>query len=203
MPYWPWRPAQEAKGRIGGVPVDSFGRHRRRLGTAALLPLCALLMWGGEFGGGFGRAGGFDVSPSRRHAVGPAQSSGRSDGHANSAPVIEQSVFLSAGAARSAGSRAATPGEDRGRIPDDLVLRRRKLAHLPRQAGPRRTSLPSTRNSPPQGLSLNDISVATGGRSDTASDPPYLIHAYMMAGQPGSYWLPTVALDHPDAAGYP
>ena len=160
------------KGRIGGVPVDSFGRNRRRLGAAALLPLCALLMWGCNSAAG-SAAPVADVSPFRSHAVGTAQSSSRSDAHANSAPVTEQSVFLSAGAARSAGSRAADPGEDRGEVLTIWSYHGENwITCLGRGTAADIAAFEAELAA--QGLSLNDISVATGGRSDIA-DPPYFI----------------------------
>ena len=72
-----------------------------------------------------------DVSPSAA-TPSTAQSSGRSDAHANSAPVTEQSVFLSQVPHEAPEVEQADPGEDRGEVPDDLVLPRRKLDHLPR-----------------------------------------------------------------------
>ncbi len=52
------------------------------------------------------------------------------------------------------------------------------------------------------GLSLDDLSVVIAGRTDVATDPPYFILAYNLAGHPGSEFPSTVSIDHPDAVAF-
>ena len=50
-----------------------------------------------------------------------------------------------------------------------------------------------------EGLNLDDLSVAIGGRSDVQGDPPYFILAYRLNGRPATEFPDGVGLDHPDA----
>ena len=181
--------------------MDSFGRHRRRLGTAALLPLCALLMWGcNSAAGSAAPVASTSALPAATPSALPSQAAG---------PTPTRTPLPSSS---SRSSCLQVPHE----APEVEQLLPAKIAGKPLTTwsyhgenwltclgtGTAADIAAFDAELAAQGLSLKDISVATGGRSDTASDPPYLIHAYMMAGQPGSYWPPTFAVDHPDAAGF-
>ena len=48
------------------------------------------------------------------------------------------------------------------------------------------------------GMTLDDLSVAIGGRSDVQGDPPYFILAYGLKGHPATDLPDAVGLDHPD-----
>ena len=133
-----------------------------------------------RFGGGFGRAGWLDVVPSRGYAIGlPSQAAGPtftgtrlpSSSNPSCPPVPHDAPEL----------EQLIPAKIAGKSLTNLVRPRRKLDHLlqQRDRGGHRCL---RRGLAAQGLGLNDISVTTGGRSDTASDPPYFIHAYKMAG---------------------
>ena len=53
-----------------------------------------------------------------------------------------------------------------------------------------------------EGLGLNDISVVIAGRAVVATDPPYFIFAYQLAGHPGSEFPSTTSVDNPDAVAF-
>ena len=53
-----------------------------------------------------------------------------------------------------------------------------------------------------EGLGLDDISVVIAGRADVATDPPYFILAYQLAGRPGSEFPSTTGVDYPDVVAF-